>query len=76
MDHVTAVFEVPLTVGVKVALWPPSSDVPPGDRVMLTVCGGAAGCNMSETEAVLPGSAALAAVSWIVSCEGILAGAV
>ena len=76
MDQLTAMFEVPLTVGVKVALWPPLSDVLPGERVTLTIAGDAAGCNMTETVAVLPGSAALAAVTAIVSGAGMLAGAV
>ena len=32
----TLVFEAPLTVDVNVALWPPWSDTPSGDRLMLT----------------------------------------
>jgi hypothetical protein len=43
---------------------------------MLTVTGGALGCNITATDAVLVGSAALEAVSMIVSCDVILAGAV
>jgi hypothetical protein len=73
---VTSVFEVPLTVGVNVVLWPPVSDALLGDKLMLTVTGGALGCNITATDAVLVGSAALDAVSVIVSCDVILAGAV
>jgi len=78
-DHVTFVFEVPLTVGVKVALWPPVSDALPGDKVRLTAGGVAelpTGSNTRETVAVWAGSAALAAVSNIVSGEVMLEGAV
>ena len=44
-DQVTAVFEVPLTVAVKVALWPPWSDALPGDKLRLTFADGEAGGN-------------------------------
>jgi hypothetical protein len=37
------VFEVPLTVAVKVALWPPWSDALPGDKPRLTCCVGEEG---------------------------------
>ena len=72
----TFVFEAPLTVGLNVVLWPPVSDALLGDKLMLTATGGAVGCNITGTEAVLVGSAALEAVSMIVSCDVILAGAV
>jgi hypothetical protein len=72
----TPVFEVPLTAGLNVVLWPPVSDALLGDKLMLTVTGGALGCNITATDAVLVGSAALDAVSVIVSCDVILAGAV
>jgi hypothetical protein len=80
-DHVTSVFEVPLTVGVKVVLWPPFSDTPDGNKLRLTVCtGGEAGletgCNVRETVALLLGSAALLAVINMVSWEVMLEGAV
>jgi hypothetical protein len=42
-DQVTALFEFPLTVAVKVALWPPWSDAFPGDTPMLTFTDGDAG---------------------------------
>jgi hypothetical protein len=71
---VTAVFEVPLTVGVNVALWPPVSDALVGDRVRFTVSGGAGGCNITETDAVLVGSATLVAVTvtvcWLAMVDG------
>ena len=72
----TSVFELPLTVGLNVALWPPVSDALVGDKLMLTLTGGAVGCNITGTDALLVGSAALEAVSVIVSCDVILAGAV
>jgi uncharacterized membrane protein len=61
-NHITAVFEVPLMVGVKVALWLGFNDTLPGDRLMLTG-GGAFGVNTMEDTAVLVGSAWLMAVS-------------
>jgi len=36
-DHVTAVLEVPVTVDLNVALWPPVSDALPGDKLTPTV---------------------------------------
>ncbi len=75
MDHVTDVFEVPLTVGVKLALWPPVSDTLPGDKLMPTG-GGALACNVTDAVAVWVGSAALVAVTATVCCVATLAGAV
>ena len=46
-DHVTAVLVVPLTIAVKVALWPPLSDALPGDKLRPTV--GDRGGSGSET---------------------------
>ena len=46
-DHVTAVFKVPLTAALKVALWPPWSDALPGDKLRLTIGDGEGGT--SET---------------------------
>lgn len=72
-------FELPLTVGVNVVLWPPFSDALPGDRLRLTDCatvGVATGFNTSETVAVLLEFARLVAVNVTVSCEVMLAGAV
>jgi hypothetical protein len=74
IDHVTVVFEVPLTVGVKVALLPPVSDTLPGDKLRLTG-GGALASNVTDAVAVLVGSAALVAVTTMVCCEATLAGA-
>jgi hypothetical protein len=73
---VTAVFKVPLTVGVKVVLWPAVSDALVGETLTFTTSDGAVGCNITETDAVLLGSAELAAVTVIVSCDVTLAGAV
>ena len=70
----TPVFEVPLTVGVNVVLWPPLSDALAGDKLMLT--GVAAGCSVRETVAMSVGSAALMAVRTTVCVDVILAGAV
>jgi hypothetical protein len=75
IDHVTAVFELPLTVGVKVAFAPPVSNTLPGAKLRLTG-GGALASNVTDAVAVLVGSAALVAVTTIVSCEATLAGAV
>jgi hypothetical protein len=80
--QVTAVFEVPLTVGVNVALWPPVRDALPGDKLRLTVAGGggvtglATGCRIKEADALLPGFAALVAITVTVSSDVMLAGAV
>jgi hypothetical protein len=75
MDHVTDVFEVPLTVGVKVALWAPVSDTLPGDKLRLTGVGALA-CNVTDALAVMLESAALVAVTTMVCCVATLAGAV
>ena len=75
-DHVTAVLEVPLTVAVKVALWPPLSDTLPGDRLRLTACGGGLASSVTEATALLLASARLTAVTTTACCEGTLAGAV
>ncbi len=75
IDHVTAVFEVPLTVGVKVALLPPVSDALLGDKLRLTG-GGALASNVTDAVIVLVGSAALVAITVTVCCEATLAGAV
>lgn len=75
----TEVFELPVTVGVKVAVWPPFRDALPGDKLRLTVCAGtglATGFNVSETVAYLVGSAWLVAFNTTVSCVVTLAGAV
>ena len=79
-DHVTAVFELPVTAGRKVAFWPPMSDALPGDKLTLTdpdpVPGLLDGINSKGTDAVSRGSATLLAVTVIASFVGILAGAV
>jgi hypothetical protein len=80
MDHVTAEFEVPLTVGVNVAVLPPVSVALPGERLILTVGGGAAGletgCKITGVLATSLGSAALIADTVTVCCALRLAGAV
>jgi hypothetical protein len=80
IDQVTAVFEVPLTVGVNVALWPPVREALPGDKLRLTVgvgAGGAAlGCRIREADALLAGSTALVAINVTVSSDVMLLGAV
>lgn len=78
IDQVTAVLVVPLTVGVKVTLCPPSSDLLPGDKLILTVGAGVedTGFNISETVAFLLGCASLVAVTVSVCCVVTLAGAV
>ena len=68
--EVTAVNEVPVTVGVNVALWPPASDVVPGDKLTPT------GIKSMVAVAVLLGSTALAAVSVTVCALAIVAGTV
>jgi len=75
IDHVTAVFEVPLTLGVKVALLPPVSDTIAGDKLRLTG-GGALASNVTDAVIVLVGSAALVAITVTDCCEATLAGAV
>ena len=78
-DQVTAWFEVPLTVGTNVALWPPVSDAVPGDKLTLTTAGGEAGadtgCNIKGTDALTLGSAELTAVNVTVCFDVVLAGA-
>jgi hypothetical protein len=74
-DQVTPVLEFPLTVAVKLALWPPSSAAVLGDKLRLT----AAGCVASRVTAavaVLVGSATLEAVSVTVRRLETVAGAV
>jgi hypothetical protein len=75
-DHVTAVFDVPLTVALKVALWPPSSDTLAGDRLRLTDCGGGLASRVIEATALLVVFAMLTAVTTTACCEGTLVGAV
>jgi hypothetical protein len=75
IDHVTALFEFPLTVAVKVALWPPWSDAFPGDTLRLTLEGGVA-VSVTVAVAVLVGSATLDAVTVTVWALGMVAGAV
>jgi hypothetical protein len=72
---VTAVFEVPLTVGVNVELWPPVSDALAGDTLTFTTSDGAVGCNITETDAVLLGSAELVAVTVTVCLLAMVDGA-
>src|ERR1700735_442699 len=74
--HVMALFEVPLTVLVKVALWPPWSDTVPGDKLRLTVAGAAVAVRVTMAVAVLVGSATLEAVIVTVSRLEMVAGAV
>ena len=73
-------FDVPVTVGVKAALWPPVSDAFPGTKLRLTVWVGGVrfvtGSNNTGSDAVLVGSAWLTAITVIVSSEVTLAGAV
>jgi hypothetical protein len=74
-DQVTALFEFPLTVAVKVALWPPWSDALPGDNPMLTAEVGVA-VRVTVAVAVLVGLATLDAVIVTVCRLEIVAGAV
>jgi hypothetical protein len=60
-DQVTEVFELPLTLAVKVALCPPLSDVRVGETLTLTPLAFAAGATLRETVALPAGSAVLAA---------------
>jgi hypothetical protein len=69
-DHVTVAFELPLTSGVKVALWPPSSSALPGDKLRLTEV------RVMVAVAVLVGSSTLATVSVTVCGLPMDAGAV
>jgi hypothetical protein len=69
-DHVTAVFEVPVTVGLKVALWPPVSDADDGPTVNPITC------NDTVALAVLVESATLVAMIVTVSELLIVVGAV
>jgi hypothetical protein len=73
--HVTAVFEAPLTVLVKTALWPPWSDAVLGDKLRLTTAGGVA-VRFTIADALLVGSAALDATIVTVCRLGTVAGAV
>jgi hypothetical protein len=73
--HVTAVFEFPLTVAVKLALWPPSSAAVLGDKLRLTAAGGVA-ISVAMAVAVLVGSATLDAIIVTVWRLEIVAGAV
>ena len=73
--HVTAVFEVPLTVAVKVALWPPWSDAVLGDKLRLTTGGGVA-VRVTMAVALLVGSATLDAIIVTVCWLEMVAGAV
>jgi hypothetical protein len=69
-DHVTAVFEVPVTVGLIVALWPPISVADVGPTVNPIIC------NDTDALASLVESATLVAVIVTVSELLIVAGAV
>jgi hypothetical protein len=69
-DQVTAVFAAPVTVGVNVALWPPVSELVPGDKLMAT------GIRLMVAVAVIAEFATLDAVSVIVWRLAIEAGAV
>ncbi len=69
-DQVTVVFEVPLTLAVKVALCPPVSDVDPlEDKVTTT------GFRVTVAVANLVGSTTLVAITWTVCWLAIIAGA-
>jgi hypothetical protein len=57
MDQFTAVFDVPLTDAVNVALCPPDSDALPGESAIST------GVSVMDAVAVLLGSRTLAAVT-------------
>jgi hypothetical protein len=87
IDQVTAVFEVPVTVAVKVALWPPFKEALPGDNATPVVDvttfdpgagveGLSSGFKVSETAADLVGSATLVAVITTTCCPLIELGAV
>jgi hypothetical protein len=67
--------EFPLTVAVKVALWPPWSDALRGDKPTLTAEVGVA-VRVTVAVAVLVGSATLDAVTVTVCWLGMVAGAV
>ena len=69
-DHVTAVLAAPVTVEVKVALWPSPSNAVPGDRLITT------GFKVTVAVAVFVESATLAAVTVSVCRLAIEAGAV
>jgi hypothetical protein len=65
-DHVTAVFDVPPTVGVNVVLCPPPRVELPGERLIVTFCEGVGacdGCMITLAVAILVGSATLVAVN-------------
>jgi len=62
MDHLTEVFEVPLTVAVNVVLWLAVSDAVVGDKVRVT------GCNVTVALVLTDVLAALVAVTVMV-CE-------
>ncbi len=51
-------FEVPLTVAVKVALWPPWRDALPGDKLTLTVGDGEG----ADSETAFPSNTVAVAV--------------
>ena len=74
-DHVTPLFEFPLTFAVKVALWPPWSDALAGDTLRVTAGGGVA-IRVTSALAVLVGSATLDTVNVTVCRLGTVAGAV
>jgi hypothetical protein len=82
-DQVTAVFEVPLTLAVKVALCPPLRDVRLGETLTLTTLAFPLGASAGlvefptrETAALLAGSVVLAAVNVAVcsDCAEVEAG--
>jgi hypothetical protein len=69
-DHVTAVFEVPVSLALKVALCPPVSDVDPlADKVTTT------GFSVTVPVANLVGSTTLVAITSTVSWLAMIAGA-
>jgi hypothetical protein len=74
--HVMAVFEFPLTLPVKVALWPPWSETVLGDKLRLTVAGAAVAVRVTMALAILVGSATLEAVMVTVCWLEMLPGAV
>jgi hypothetical protein len=74
-DHVTPVFEFPLTFAVKVALWPPWTDAIVGATLRVTADGGVA-IRVTAAVAVLVESATLEAVIVTVCWLETVAGAV
>ena len=71
-DHITDVCEVPLTIAMKVAIWPPWSATLLGDKRRLTGCDGGDGGSEtglpSNTVAVAVLLVSAALVAEIVTC--------